>query len=91
MDKLLIVAKICDLPKIVAVPLKSVNKLDIAKALNNRINRNQKHLLFWSSDSKKQPNFNAPIATQFNHSVDACYNVKLLKVFGKEIYIYFTM
>lgn len=85
MDNLLIVAKICDLKKLVAVPLKYINKLDLAKALNNRINRNQTHLLFWSKDPIKEPNFNIPVSQQFNRDSDSCYNVKLLKVFGKFI------
>lgn len=83
MDNLSVVAKICEYPKILVVPLQNIYKLNLAKSLNNRINRNQKHLLFWSNNSQTVPNFNLPISGQFDHNIDSCFNVKLLKVFGK--------
>lgn len=83
MEDLTIVAKICKLPKIVVVPLENIYKLDLVKPLNNRINRNQVHLMYWSNDHKKKPNFNLPISQQFDNSVESCYNVKLHKVFSK--------
>lgn len=81
MENLIIVAKLCNISRIVIVPLQNIFKLDLVKALNNRINRNQTHLLYWSNDHTKEPNFDLPISYQFNPSTDACFNVKLLKVF----------
>lgn len=87
MENLMVVAKICNIPKIVVVPLKYIYQLDLVKSLNNRINRNQKHLLFWSNNLTKVPNFNLPIEfNRFDPTVDSCFNAKLLKVFG-EYYI----
>lgn len=83
MYNLTIVAVLSKCRKVVAVPLRYVYKLNLAKSLNNRINRNQEHLMFWSSDFTKEPNFNLPVSDRFDKSGDACYMVKLLKVFGK--------
>lgn len=83
MDRLSVVVKICNYAKIVVVPLQYIYKLNFAKSLNNRINRNQTHLMFWSEDLTKEPNFDIPISTDFSSQNDACYNVKLLKVFGE--------
>lgn len=83
MEKLIVVVKIIDHPTIVLVPLEYIYELNLAKTLNNRINRNQHHLMFWSADHTKEPNFDLPISHQFNPVIDACFNVKLLKVFGE--------
>lgn len=83
MDQLTVVVKICDYPKLLVVPLKNVYKLNLAKSLNNRINRNQTHLMFWSKDVKAVPNFNMQISKRFDQNIESCFNVKLLKVFGE--------
>lgn len=83
MNNLTVVAILCKCRKTLAVPLRNIYKFSLAKSLNNRINRNQEHLMFWSSDYTKEPNFSLPISDQFDKSHDACFLVKLLKVFGK--------
>lgn len=83
MESLFVAVKIHNLSKIVVVPLRNIYKLNLAKTLNNRINRNQIHLMFWSSDHGKKPNFNASISNRFDSAIDSCYNVRLLKVFGE--------
>lgn len=88
MNNLTVVAILCKCRKTLAVPLKNIYKLNLAKSLNNRINRNQEHLMFWSSDYTKEPNFDLPISDQFDKSRDACFIVKLLKVFGMFMKIY---
>lgn len=88
MSNLCVVAKICNYPKIVVVPLRYIYKFDLAKSLNNRINRNQTHMVFWSNDDKKEPNFTLPISRRFDSLTDSCFEVKLLKVFGKCISIF---
>lgn len=87
MSSLTIVAKICKYRKLICVPTHYIYMFDFAKSLNNRINRNQEHLCFWSNDWSKQPKFNLPIANRFDSSVDSCFKVKLLKVFSKYIKI----
>lgn len=77
MNNLTVVAILCKCCKTLAVPLRNIYKFDLAKSLNYRINRNQEHLMFWSSDTTKEPNFNLPISHQFDKSQDA-----LLKVFS---------
>lgn len=76
------VAKLCKFKKIVVVPLKYIFKLDLAKSLNYRINRNQKHILFWSTDLSKEPNFTLPLDARFDEN-DACFYARFLKVFSK--------
>lgn len=66
MNNLTVVAVLCKCRKTLAVPLRNIYKLNLAKSLNNRINRNQEHLMFWSSDLTKEPNFNLPISDQFD-------------------------
>lgn len=83
MSSLTIVVKICKYRKLLCVPLRYIYKFDLAKSLNNRINRNQEHLCFWSNDQNKQPNFGLPVSHRFQRSTDACFKVKLLKVFRK--------
>lgn len=85
MNNLTVVAILCKCRKILAVPIQNIYKLNLAKSLNNRINRNQQHLMFWSSDYSKAPNYDLPISDQFDKTRDACYMVKLLKVFGKSM------
>lgn len=79
----MVVCKIQKIQKLVAVPIKFIYKLDFAKSLNNRLNRNQVHLMFWSSDFKKEPNFDLPISQRFEHNIDSCFDVKFLRAFGK--------
>lgn len=87
-NNLTVVAILSECSKTLTVPLQYIYKFDLAKALNYRINRNQEHLMFWSSDYKKAPNFDLPISHQFDKSKDACYKVKLFKVFGKFMNIF---
>lgn len=82
MTNVYIVAKLWKRPNIVTIPLRYVLNLDLAKSLNNRINRNQKHVIFWSEDDSKEPNFNLPLSSEFNRSTDSCFEVKFLKVFA---------
>lgn len=73
----MVVCKIQKIQKLVAVPIKFIYKLDFAKSLNNRL------LMFWSSDFKKEPNFDLPISQRFEHNIDSCFDVKFLRAFGK--------
>lgn len=83
MERLYVAVKIINLPKIVVVPIRYIYQMNLAKSLNNRINRNQTHHMFWSNEHNKEPNFDLEISRQFIPEIDSCYNVKLLKVFGE--------
>lgn len=82
MENLTVVAKLCNYSKVVVVPLRNIFKLNFAKSLNNRINRNQVHVMFWSKNFTTVPNFNLPLSRRFDGNSDGCFNVRLLKVFG---------
>lgn len=85
MMEIFLAVKIECCKKIVVVPVDFIYKLDFVKTFNNSLNRNQKHLMYWSQDQNKEPNFDLPVSEQFNHSIDGCYYVKLLKAFRKFI------
>lgn len=82
MDNVLLVVKLECSKKSVVVPAHFVYQLDCVKTFNNSINHNQVHLIFWSENHRKPPNFNLPISNQFNEKTDACFEVKILKAFG---------
>lgn len=83
MKELLLAVKLVCCKKTVVVPSDFIYMLDFVKTFNNSINRNQVHLMFWSQDKKKKPNFDLNISNQFNYSTDACFNVTISKAFGK--------
>lgn len=85
MSKILIAAKIESCKKIVVVPVNFIYGLGFVKSFNNSLNRNQKHLLFWSENDRKEPNFNLAVSKVFNSSTDACFHVKLLKAFNCKV------
>lgn len=82
MNDLFLAAKLECCKKSVVVPANFICQLDNAKTFNNGINRNQLHLMFWSQNQNKTPNFNLPISVQFNSSIDACFEVKIQRAFG---------
>lgn len=59
----------------------------LAKSLNNRINRNQIHTIFWSKDISKKPTFeissDVHLRSTFHENEDALYRAKIVKCFGK--------
>lgn len=85
MSKILLAAKIESCKKIVVVPVNFIYGFDFVKTFNNSLNRNQKHLLFWSQNDKKEPNFNLAVSKVFNSSTDSCFHVKLLKAFSSKV------
>lgn len=83
MKEIFIAAKLECCKKILVVPVDFINELDFAKTFNNSLNRNQKHLMFWSENQEQMPDFSLPVSEQFNSSTEACFYVKLIKAFGK--------
>lgn len=68
-----------------------IYELSPAKTLNNRINRNQKHLIFWSPNINRQPDFSLPISNVYFNDRDGMYRGKILKCFGEIHSIVFTL
>lgn len=64
-----------------------IYKLNLAKSLNNRINRNQTHTIFWSKDIEKDPVWTNSPQVQcriiFNEDEDSFFQAKIIKCFGK--------
>ncbi|XP_031637758.1 uncharacterized protein LOC116350163, partial [Contarinia nasturtii] len=61
-----------------------IYKLNLAKTLNNRINRNQTQIVFWSKNLEKNPSFNTStvrLREEFNPNEDAIYRAKIVKCF----------
>lgn len=85
MKELLIAAKIFKCAKTVVVPVDYIYELNFAKTFNNGINRNQIHLMFYSNDPTKKPNFQLPVSDEFDASTDSCFDVKLLRAFCEYI------
>lgn len=83
MQDIFIAAKLQCSSKIVVLPVHFIHELDYVKTFNNRLNRNQIHLIFWSQDHNKEPDFNLPVSLRFNEKTDACFHVKLLQAFRK--------
>lgn len=54
-----------------------------AKTLNNGINCNQTHSIFFSTDLEREPNFNLERRGFFEREPDATYDAKLFRFFGE--------
>lgn len=74
---------LCDCRRKIIVPFNFIKKLNFAKTFNNRINRNQNHLVYFSTDLEDSPDFDLPVSKKFLFNRKACYIGKLLKAFGK--------
>lgn len=60
------------------------DSFDWAKEINEGLNRNSNHLIFFSSDLKKEPDFTLPVLKEkFDANEDHCYFGKIIKVFSK--------
>lgn len=84
MENLWIAVYLIDSSKVVVIPIKFIYNLSLSKSFNNRINRNQPHLIFWSANHQDQPNFHLTISKAFDQNDEACYYANLLKAFGKK-------
>lgn len=83
MENIFVVAYLLKPRKIVVIPAKFIYKLCLSKTLNYCINRNQPHLIFWSNNFDRHPNFHRPLSKKFLLDHNVCYHAKLLKAFGK--------
>lgn len=47
------------------------------------VNKQHKHLVFWSNDSLDAPNFELPLSTEFPPNNSACYHARIKRFFRK--------
>ena len=64
MEDLVVVVYLMKYNHLITIPTKCIYKLRLAKAVNNCVNRNQTHLIFFSDDIHSQPNFHLPLLTK---------------------------
>lgn len=69
--------------KNVVIPSNWCETLDIAKTMNESLNRNESHVIFVSPDKNKEANFALNIDGQFDLTCDGCFWAKITKVFSK--------
>lgn len=84
MYDLYLVAHLTGLKKIVRIPDFWCDSFDLAKQINEGLNRNSNHLIFYSSDISKEPDFSLPVLKgKFDDENDHCYFGKIVKTFSK--------
>lgn len=71
----------------IIIPSKWFHQIDLIKFLNYGPVYYRKHffIAFHSRNSQDEPNFDRRVLTRFDGSKDACYAVKVIKSFGKEM------
>lgn len=70
--------------KNVVIPYEWCDSFDWASQLNGGLNRNENHLIFFSSDSTKWPDFSLHVQKgKFDPDNDHCYFGKIIKAFSE--------
>lgn len=70
--------------KNVLIPDYWIANFNWEKSINEGLNRNENHLIFFSSDLAKDPDFSMPASkSSFDPTVDKCYFGKLVRAFSK--------
>lgn len=81
---LYLIASLNGLKKNVLIPDFWCDSFDLAKQINEGLNRNENHLIFFSSDLTKEPDFSLPVLKEkFDSDADHCYFGKTIKAFSK--------
>lgn len=61
------------------------DSFDLAKEINEGLNRNINHLIFYSPDLTKEPDFSLPVLKEkFDADKDRCYFGKIIRAFSKK-------
>lgn len=69
--------------KNVIIPHNWCKTLNIAETMNEGLNRNTNHVIFYSVDMDKQGNFELPIDKILDLNEDGCYWAKIVRCFGE--------
>lgn len=84
MYDLYLVVHLNGLQKNVCVPDFWCDSFNLAQQINEGLNRNVNHLIFYSSDLTKEPDFSLPILNgRFDDANDHCYFGKVIRTFSK--------
>lgn len=91
MEKVFAIFHLIEAKKTVVGRVDWIYRLNLAKTLNNRINRNQTQTIFWSKDLKKNPSFKnsaeLQFRSEFDENQDGIYRAKIKKCFGECLYV----
>lgn len=74
--------------ELIVVPDFWVLELNTAKLKNNGRNSNQDFMVYVSlkdgkANVENEPNFNAPLASRLNSTIDACFICRVKRFFGE--------
>lgn len=69
--------------KNVLIPDYWCDTFNLAKSINCGLNKNENHLIFFSPDLDKNPEFTLPVRETFDSDGDGCYFGKILQAFSK--------
>lgn len=69
--------------KNVLVPDYWCDTFNLAESINSGLNSNRNHLIFYSPDHNKVPDFTHPIRRTLNLEADGCYIGKVIRAFSK--------
>lgn len=69
--------------KNVLIPDFWCNDFDLAGAINGILNKNKNHLIFFSPDINKYPDFTLPVRETLDLETDGCYFGKILRAFSE--------
>lgn len=65
----------------------TIDQFDLAKSINEGLNRNENHFIFFSADLNKHPDFSMEAWNgTFEAEVDRCYFGELIRAFSKSIH-----
>lgn len=80
---LYLAAYLHDAKKNVLIPDYWCGTFDLAAAINGGLNTNQNHLIFFSPDLNKIPDFALPVHNKFDSNIDGCYFGKVTRAFSE--------
>lgn len=73
--------------KKLVIPIKYVYSFDVTQSMNYGISHTKDHRVFYSKNFEGEPNFKLPLQDEFEEHKCACYQAKILHIFGKFYYV----
>lgn len=65
------------------IPIKFIKNFDPIRTANDAVNQSDTHVVFYSENYDEQPKFNLGLRSEFNNTIQGCYNARILKYFGE--------
>lgn len=69
--------------KNIIIPSHWCKTIDIAEAINEGLNRNKNHVIFYSKELTKEANFELAVDGALDLENDGCFWAKIVKCFSK--------